>query len=343
MFTSLLSDITYWFLRGFRYIVRLAPVWLGEVFAICLGYSLSFFFSKEKKIAVTQLLYVSRHLEKRPDLLSLCRNDGIKPGMTTRDATRLFRRTFVHMIRFAYETLAVTNFLKVNGDPTRIESYLSVDANQDDFIRQGLAKGQGIVSLCAHVGCFELLCAWYAKRGLPIIAVGQDAKFEGIDRFSKFIRHDYGAQTLWRSEKHMGAKLISAVRHQNMLGVLIDQDTSVTSYFTPFFGLDAAHPEGPIRLALKFGLPITTNFIVREGIHKHRVISLPVEYDPKDPQAFAKIMHTYSSRLEAAICQYPEQWFWWHRRWRRRPGVNYDGVSVWPPRTNDYLAWLENQ
>ena len=46
--------------------------------------------------------------------------------------------------------------------------------------------------------------------------------------------------------------------------------------------------------------------------------------------------------LERLIEQYPEQWLWWHRRWRRRQGIDYRRNPKLVPDHNAYLAWLDS-
>ena len=55
-----------------------------------------------------------------------------------------------------------------------------------------------------------------------------------------------------------------------------------------------------------------------------------------------KVLEVFSARLESLVRQYPEQWYWWHRRWRRRPGIDYQSTPELLRSTAEYITWLEN-
>ncbi len=89
-----------------------------------------------------------------------------------------------------------------------------------------------------------------------------------------------------------------------------------------FFG----HPAGTFRslalLALTSGAPVIPVSSWREpdGTHVLRFEEpIPrVEADDAD-EAICKNTRAYNAFIEQAILRHPEQWFWFHRRWKREP------------------------
>jgi KDO2-lipid IV(A) lauroyltransferase len=75
---------------------------------------------------------------------------------------------------------------------------------------------------------------------------------------------------------------------------------------------------------MRTGAPVIPFFMVRDGFSKHRVlIQKPLEMvNSGDIQ---KDVETNTQRindtLESVIRQYPDQWFWVHRRWERKKKV----------------------
>jgi len=60
-----------------------------------------------------------------------------------------------------------------------------------------------------------------------------------------------------------------------------------------------------------------------------------------DPDPINYILKTYRDLLEDVIKKHPGQWVWWHRRWRRRPGVDYNLCPEKLLKTNDYITWMK--
>jgi KDO2-lipid IV(A) lauroyltransferase len=137
--------------------------------------------------------------------------------------------------------------------------------------------------------------------------------------------------------------LLNAVREGAVIAMLVDQDVDLDNVFIPFFGLPAAYPEAPIRLALKFSLPIFSSFIVRKRRLTHHIITQKIDFDAKSDDVIQNILTVYNKRLENLIFHYPDQWIWWHKRWRRRPNIDYKKEPSRLMSTKQYLKWLEEQ
>jgi KDO2-lipid IV(A) lauroyltransferase len=88
-----------------------------------------------------------------------------------------------------------------------------------------------------------------------------------------------------------------------------------------FFGKKVPTHPGLAELALKTGAPVVPVFMVRDGFQKHRLmIKEPLKLIQtgdfkKDVEANTQL---FNDTLESMIRQYPEQWFWIHRRWERK-------------------------
>ena len=173
--------------------------------------------------------------------------------------------------------------------------------------------------------------------------IGRAPNYELLDIFAKRLKKSYGIESIWREDSTSSRKIISAFKTGRVVAALIDQDTSIENAFAPFFGVDAAYPSSLITLAVKYRIPIITSFIIREQPYHHNVITDRIDYDPDSETVIQDILKTFSKRLEDLIIKYHEQWIWWHRRWRRRPGMDYNLHPETLPSTKDYLSWLNNQ
>ena len=97
--------------------------------------------------------------------------------------------------------------------------------------------------------------------------------------------------------------------------ILIDQHTSKGARLS-FFGRTAYTFTSATRLAMRYGVPVVVGSFVRTGPYRYKLVG-------GDPLTFARdadrdaATQLLNDRLEAAIRQYPEQYLWAHRRWRR--------------------------
>ncbi|MCC6932319.1 MAG: lysophospholipid acyltransferase family protein [Deltaproteobacteria bacterium] len=256
---------------------------------------------------------------------------------------RLMQQNFSHVSQAIIESLLIKKFLKNPKPGSRRPLFEHVESVGDAFIDDFIRDKQAGMALSSHIGPFELLAAYYAKIGVPVTVIGRDANYASFDLFLRDIRADYGVSTIWRNDKNSGLTLLSGTRSGRIIAALIDQDFHSRNQFAKFFGIEAAYPETPIKLAAYARVPIFSSFIVRIQAQHYRVISELIDYDPKDPEVVKNVLDVFSQRLEKLIVQYPDQWIWWHRRWRRRPNVAYDEKTIWPPSTKEYLQWLNIQ
>ena len=61
--------------------------------------------------------------------------------------------------------------------------------------------------------------------------------------------------------------------------------------------------------------------------------------DKINPEEY--IIEEYSKTLENLIIKYPDQWVWWHRRWRRRPEIDYKQYPELLPSSIEYVRWIQ--
>jgi KDO2-lipid IV(A) lauroyltransferase len=109
------------------------------------------------------------------------------------------------------------------------------------------------------------------------------------------------------------------------VGIVGDQDARGAGIFVPFFGRPASTHRGPAVFSLRFGAPAFACVARRlpgPGV-RYRVSGQQVEVPrtgqlDEDVEALTAAL---AARLEAEIREAPEQYFWFHRRWKSKPPV----------------------
>jgi KDO2-lipid IV(A) lauroyltransferase len=100
--------------------------------------------------------------------------------------------------------------------------------------------------------------------------------------------------------------------------MLSDQDAGSDGVIVEFLGRPASTPKGPAAFALKTGASLACSFIIREGSKQKIVIEPPFDITPtgnKD-EDIKQLTQAYTSLLEKYVREYPDHWFWPHRRWK---------------------------
>jgi KDO2-lipid IV(A) lauroyltransferase len=183
-----------------------------------------------------------------------------------------------------------------------------------------LEKKKGGLLLVGHFGNWELMGFMSKVIGNPILVIAKPIKQERIDQWITSIRKVAGLEMIL--PENATRKVIQALSENRVIGILIDQRAKRSrGVWADFFGRKAPTTPGLAVLALKTKAPVVPVFMVRDGFQKHRlVIKEPLELIrtgdfEKDVAANTQL---FNQTLESMIRQYPDQWFWIHRRWERK-------------------------
>ena len=296
-----------------RYSLRLLPSPIAVSIGRNLGSLVSYLCSREMAIAREQLLFAFPGLNKNAEAKSLAQG------------------CFQHMGESVAEMLILDRILHSEH----------VEILDDHLIRSAGKCDTAAIVLSGHLGCFELIAAHYASTGLSISVVGRDANYPSLAVAHRQFRETFGVETIWREDPAAGFQLLRAIKSKRIIAALLDHDTKLENEFCPFFGVDAASPAALLHLAIRYRLPVLTSFVVREQPLKHKLVNRKIEYKPEDPSAIYFILGEYNRQLEDLIRKYPSQWIWWHRRWRRRPKIDYQQDPEKLRSTEEYINWLQ--
>ena len=177
--------------------------------------------------------------------------------------------------------------------------------------------------LSAHIGNWELAMAYFSGNlGYKVTAVHKPMHNPLVESFLSRER----AAANWNqlsTKKLDGREIISAVRNKDNIVLLADQDARSTGIFVPFFSVDASTADGPARLAIKLGLPVFFVSCLKGEDRKYhaRFESFPArdEYPDDNEDAVRALTENYMKKIENAVRMAPEQYFWFHKRWKTQP------------------------
>lgn len=225
---------------------------------------------------------------------------------------RIGREVFVNQGKNAFELFSFPRLSK--DDILRlapIENRPAFDA--------ALARAKGVLIAGAHCGNWEFMGASLAQAGYPINVIARRIYIEQLNDMLVGYRTSKGEKVILRSDASSAREMLRSLRHNESIGMLIDQDTDVPGVFVDFFGRKAWTPSGLATLALRTGAAVILALDVRMPDDTHRVqLSGPIELTKTGNMDTDVLSNTQriSDMIEQHIRRYPAQWVWMHRRWK---------------------------
>jgi len=190
-----------------------------------------------------------------------------------------------------------------------------------ELVREAKARGGGIILQTAHFGNWEFGGLAVSTLIEPLDVVARPLDSEVLEMLLRKYRAKQGNRVIKSSG---GAReIVRALKANRMVAILMDQN-QIRSHgiFADFFGIPASTTPAVAMIARKTGSAVIPAFLVRDGFEKYRQIfkeEVPIEVT-KDKRQDALTNTTRLNKvIEQMVREYPEQYFWLHRRWRTRP------------------------
>lgn len=172
--------------------------------------------------------------------------------------------------------------------------------------------GKGVILVTGHCGNWELLSLAVSAKAGKACGVVRKQSNPYMDRFIIRARKRYGTDVVYKA----GAlrKFISMLKEGGTVGVLMDQAVVPSEGFlVDFLGAPAWTTKMPAALAKRTGAALVPVFQSRmpEGHVMRFYPEVELEGDE------ARDTERLSAYVEGFIREYPDQWLWIHRRWKR--------------------------
>jgi KDO2-lipid IV(A) lauroyltransferase len=238
------------------------------------------------------------------------------PELDEAQRRELGRRSYVH---FAWNLVEWARSLE--WEPEELLARVRVEGL--DYARAALAAGRGAIVMSLHMGNFELAVRAAVLHGVPASITGRPMANPRLwDRVQRG-RKATGAELI---DVRGGApEMLKALRGNRLVAVMIDQYARRTrAVLAPLFGVRCPTSAGIATLALRTGAPVIPFYTVRESPDRHRAAFLPPLDMPDSGDRKADIeagTAVCNAQIERLIREYPDQWWWAHRRFRNSPDL----------------------
>jgi KDO2-lipid IV(A) lauroyltransferase len=186
-----------------------------------------------------------------------------------------------------------------------------------------IAEGRGAIVLASHLGNFELVMTRFVCDGYIGHGSAKPQSNALVDEIHNGIRLAHGGNIvpLGDSFRHF----CQVIAKGEFVGLLADQDAGSRGMFVDFLGRAASVNRGPATLAVKTRCPFLMTFMIRQPDHTNVLRFGPVlEIDPSwnNSTAIRKMTEMQVAEIEKVVREYPEMYYWVHRRWKTRPPEN---------------------
>ena len=236
-------------------------------------------------------------------------------GLSPAEARGFVRRVYANVGATAVECLLLPHDLrrKSIGQLARVEGA--------ERLRAALERGKGAIIITGHIGNWEINGLAVASECGSLLSVARELDNPLLEEHLRRVRERLGQEVV---DRH-GAlrRVVRHLRANGVVAMLIDQNQRRDGVFVDFFGRLASTVPSPARIALRYGVPVLPACGHRtEDGRTHLVrIEPPVELIRTDDLEADVVANTalFTRRIEGFVREHPDQWFWLHSRWRKRP------------------------
>ncbi|MGD9300683.1 MAG: hypothetical protein PVI13_03855 [Desulfobacterales bacterium] len=180
-------------------------------------------------------------------------------------------------------------------------------------------RNRGLIIVSAHLGSWEtglLFFSCYIQR--PILGVAKKIRFAPLNRWIQRLRSRFGIKIIYK--KGALTQMRRMLDRGGIIGLLVDQSRRSEGVDVTFFGRRVTATPAAAFLAIRCQCPVLPIFCVRDGSGRLTlVVKPPIEIKRRgdlrsDIQFNTQLI---SDAVENAVRQYPDQWFWVHKRWKK--------------------------
>ncbi|MEW6162640.1 MAG: lysophospholipid acyltransferase family protein [Nitrospirota bacterium] len=193
----------------------------------------------------------------------------------------------------------------------------SVEIEGIENFNKAKSRGRGILFLTGHCGNWELMALTTSVKYFPIAIVARPIDNPYVNRFIEKIRQRYGNRVIYKQKALKS--VMELLKKGECVGVLMDQAVLPDEgYVIDFLGRRAWTSKMPALIAKKIGAAVLPAFIHRtNGGHKIKIYPEVELSNTNGEGAVPEDTKRFSEYVQGYIKEYPSEWLWIHRRWKR--------------------------
>jgi KDO2-lipid IV(A) lauroyltransferase len=228
------------------------------------------------------------------------------------------RRCYIHFAKVFIDFFPI---YKVSDEKFR--QY--VDIGNIDALKEVLKRGRGAIIVLFHLGNWEVFSECLVRNCFSIGAIVMKLKNPLTNTIITETRLRKGGQIF--SMREPSTRMIKFLNGENILITVADQDARNRGIFVRFFGRLTSTFRGPALFAIRKKCPLMVGTCLSDKRGKYiiQMKEIPTYSDKSLEQSPVEyITQLYTNYFEELIRDYPEQYFWFHRRWKTKPPIEVE-------------------
>jgi predicted LPLAT superfamily acyltransferase len=196
----------------------------------------------------------------------------------------------------------------------------------EEYLKEMAEKRTGGLLISAHIGNFEIAGQLLERLNTRINIVMYEAEHQHIKEYLSniFKENNVHIISIKNDYSHI-YEINNAFENKEIVCMHGDRFVEGSETIaTSFLGKECRFPSGPYYLAVKYNVPVSYVFAMKEKKSHYHFFATPLKsyYQEKlniqkRKRAVEYIIRDYISELEKIIYQYPEQWFNYFDFWKR--------------------------
>jgi len=236
------------------------------------------------------------------------------PDMGPAEIAGLRRRIYRHFALIFTQIV----YILAKRKPEKILPEIRVDNLA--ALEEVLRRGRGVILFSGHFGNWELV-PFIIRRALGVVTYNVAREMDNplIERVVSRFREFMGSRIIYK--KGSFRSILRELKKNHIVGMIIDQNTlPQEGVYVDFFDHRVSAIPSVSLLHLKRGIPILPVFLQYEpgrlvlDIQDEVVFEKSGDMD-RDVRELTERCHAL---IERKIRQFPEQWLWFHNRWKNR-------------------------
>ena len=205
------------------------------------------------------------------------------------------------------------NFIQFLALPKSTDS-IKIQINGQTALDNAIEQGKGVILISSHFGPWEILGHWLGVNNYQLRGVAHKQKNKGANRFFEEKRQLSGIKHIYRK---VGMDVFyNILEEKKILGLVSDQDAKNKGIFINFFNKPASTHKGAAIFHLNTNAPMIYGICIQTGFQEYKIELIPIT---SVKNTIEDIIQEYTLTLERIIQKYPEQYFWFHNRWKTNP------------------------
>ncbi|UUV18211.1 lysophospholipid acyltransferase family protein [Fusobacteria bacterium ZRK30] len=248
---------------------------------------------------------IGYHLIKKRRMIALANLKLAFPEKTDEERIELAKKNYKVLTKAYLSSLWIMDFI-FDETKVNVENYHILD--------DAVAENKGLIIASMHMGNLEASLKITEKYRLSDVVKAQRNPY--IDEYITKNRSQLNFNMIKKS-KNTPRELLKVIKNKEILALFSDHRDKGTT--VNFFGRDTIAPTGAIHFALKFKVPLVFGYSIlnEDNTNTVKIVKRIELIETGDLKNDVKVnTQNLIYLIEEAIKEHPEQWMWFHDRWR---------------------------